>query len=488
MRTDPDLHGFVPGAFPCGRVAPARSRREFLARAGAGFGLLGLAGLLGTDRLLGAADSNPLSVRAPHFAPRARSVIWLFMNGGPSGFDLFDPKPELQRRHGQKLDGTGHKIDAFFGNPGPLLKSPFEFQRHGQCGQPVADVFPEIARHVDKLAFLKSCFAESNNHTPALLQMNTGVVRVGLPSAGAWTTYGLGSANQNLPGYVVMYDPRGAPIGGAPLWSSGFLPGGFQGTVFRSGPSPILNLTRPADLSAEAQRRQLDLLRGFNEAHAAERPGDAELQARIASYELAYNMQMAAPDAVDLNGETDSTRRLYGLDEPRTRAYGTQLLLARRLVERGVRFVQLYHGGANDIWDAHDDIEKNHRARAAEIDRPIAALLTDLEARGLLDETLVIWGGEFGRLPVSQGGKGRDHNPSGFLIWMAGGGIKGGVSVGQTDDFGHKAVDSPISVHDLHATVLHLLGLDHKRLTYLHNGRRFRLTDVAGELIRPILA
>jgi len=466
----------------CGRFETAGNRREFLKRAGAGFGFLALSGLLGEHRLLGAAADharNPLAPRPGPLPAKAKSIIWLFMEGGPSGFDLFDPKPDLQQRHGQRM-----AIETFFGNPGPLLRSPFEFKQHGQSGAWVSEVYPNVARHVDDIAFVKSCFAESNNHAPAMFQMNTGLTRPGFPSAGSWVTYGLGSENQNLPGFVVLGNQRGSK--GGPLnWSNGFLPSAHQGTLFRNGPNAILNLHRPPDVTRADQRAQLDLMAQLNEAHLAERPGEADLLARIQNYELAYRMQAEALDLVELSRETDATRKLYGLDQAKSKNFGTKCLLARRLVERGVRFVQVY---CDEEWDAHGDIKQNHTDMAAQTDRGIAGLLTDLKQCGLLDSTLVVWGGEFGRMPVSEGGKGRDHNPHGFCVWFAGAGIKGGVSHGATDEVGYKAVQDRVSVHDLHATMLHLLGLDHKKLTYLHNGRRFRLTDVSGELIQPILA
>jgi hypothetical protein len=460
-----------------GRQFPTTNRRDFLRRAGAGFGLTALAALLAEQA---AADSppaaDPLTPRPPHFPPRAKSVIWLFMEGGPSGFDLFDPKPELQQRHGQRVAG----IQTHFGNPGPLLRSPYSFRRYGQSGAWVCEKYATLAQHVDDIAFVKSMVTESANHAPAMYQMNTGVSRPGLPSAGAWVSYGLGSESRNLPGFLVM--APGVGKGGPANWGAGFLPGSYQGTLLRSGGQPILHLGRPGNVSREEQRGMLDLARDFNSAHARQRSGEEDLLARIESFELAYRMQMEAPDAIDLSKETAQTKRLYGIDRGNT--FGTKCLLARRFIERGVRFVQVY---SNDEWDAHGSIKDNHDARCAETDVPIAGLLTDLKARGLLDETLVIWGGEFGRMPVSEGGQGRDHNPHGFLVWLAGAGVKGGTSYGETDEIGYKAAVNPVTVHDLHATMLHLLGLDHKRLTYSHNGRRFRLTDVAGQVLHEIL-
>jgi hypothetical protein len=445
-------------------------------------GLLALSDLLGVSA--GAAEAEPHShpiypPRPPHFAPKAKSVIWLFMEGAPSAFDLFDPKPELDRSNGKRIS-----IDVFNGNPGPLMKSPFSFKQYGQSGAWVCEKYQNVARHVDDIAFIKSCFTESNDHVPALYQMNTGVARAGLPTAGAWVTYGLGSENRNLPGFVVLGNTQG--IKGGPLnWSAGFLPTTYQGTLFRSQGSPILNLRRPKDVTVEDQRAQLDLLGTLNHQHLDAHPGEPDLSARIESFELAYRMQMEASDLVDFSRESPQTHRLYGLDQSSSRSFGGKCLLARRLVERGVRFVQVYSDGE---WDAHADLAGNHSHHCAATDMPIHGLLTDLKRRGLFDSTLVIWGGEFGRMPVSQGSNGRDHNPKGFLVWMTGAGIQGGASHGETDEIGYRAAVDPVTVHDLHATMLHLLGIDHKRLTYLHNGRRYRLTDVAGNLLTKILA
>ena len=464
------------------------SRRDYLARSGSGFGLLGLAALLGDLGSLAAQVSDDTTAEPrPGPAARAKSVIWCFMYGGPSGIDLFDYKPALVEHHGKPFDGAS-ELQTFSGKVGPLMRPPFDFQRYGQSGQAVSELYPNIARHVDSIAFLKSCHVETNVHDQALFQVNTGMTRLGFPSAGSWITYGLGSENRNLPGYIVMYDPRGIPVGGAPLWSSGFLPSIHGGTVFRPGVSPILNLRRPVEMSGAAQRRQLDLVAEMNSEHRSARPGEDVLEARIKSFELAFRMQAEAPSAVDLSGETEETKRLYGMHEPASRSYGTQLLMARRLVQRGCRMVQVYSGGTNSDWDSHSKLEVNHRLRARETDAPIAGLLADLKRLGLLDETLVIWGGEFGRLPMSEGGGGRDHNPHGFLMWMAGAGVRGGTSYGATDEIGFRAAENPVSVHDVHATILHLLGLDHTALTFRHNGRHFRLTDVSGNVIHEILA
>jgi len=465
------------------RLTGYANRREFLRRVGGGLASLALADLLAQNGLLaveGAAPKSPLAPRAGHFPARAKSVIWLFMEGGPSGFDLFDPKPELDKRSGQRVDN----IETHFGNPGPLMASPFSFQQYGQSGAWVCDRYRSLAAHVDDIAFIKSVHAESPNHAPAMYQMNTGLTRPGFPSAGAWVTYGLGSENQDLPGFVVL--PPNVGKGGPNNWGSGFLPGSFQATLLRTTGQPILNLDRPADVSPADQRAMLDLAARLNGEHLDRHPGEADLLARIDSFELAYRMQTAAPATTQVADESKEIHQLYGLDRAAgTAQFGAKCLLARRLVERGVRFVQVY---SNDEWDAHGDLADNHGQRCAETDVPIAGLLSDLKQRGLLESTLVVWGGEFGRMPVSQGGKGRDHNPHGFLMWMAGGGIRGGTSLGQTDDIGYAAAVDPVSVQDIHATILNQLGLDHERLTYKHNGRQYRLTDVAGTVLRPILA
>jgi hypothetical protein len=376
------------------------------------------------------------------------------------------------------------EIAVFNGSPGPLMKSPFKFRRHGQSGAWVCDKYPNVAKHVDEFAFVKSLYTESNDHVPALYQINTGIPRPGFPSAGAWVTYGLGSENQNLPGFVVLGNRQG--VKGGPInWSSGFLPAAHQGTLFRPEGNPVLNLRRPTDVTARDQRAQLDLMARLNGAHLAHRPGEPDLSARIESFELAYRMQGEAADLLDLSNETAATRRMYGLDDARSSSFGTKCLTARRLIERGVRFVQVYSDGE---WDAHSDLAANHSGHCAATDVPIDGLLTDLRRRGLLESTLVVWGGEFGRMPVSQGNGGRDHNPHGFLAWMAGAGIKGGASHGETDEIGHRAVTDRTTVHDLHATMLHLLGIDHRQLTYFHNSRRYRLTDVSGDVLSKILA
>ena len=477
-----------------------RTRRDFLKRVGNGFGMLALAGLLEQEGFLanrtlaGEAYRNPLAPKKPHFSVKAKSVIWLFMNGGPSHVDTWDYKPELAKRDGKELKGFDKTTGFFADQVGPLMRSPFKFKQHGQCGAWVSELFPSMARHVDKMAFLYSCWTDSNNHSPALFKINTGMSRMGFPCVGSWVTYGLGTETQNLPAFVVMYDTlgRGIPKGHSQNWGAGFLPGIYQGTALKPQGAPIENLSRSRDMSADQQRAQLDLLAKLNRRTLEQHPGDADLSARIESFELAYRMQMAAPEALDIERETKETRRLYGLDNPKCTHFARQCLTARRLVERGVRFVQIYSGGMENqlSWDGHQDIVGNHGGFAKETDEPVAGLLTDLEARGLLDSTLVIWGGEFGRLPVVQKSAtpGRDHNPHAFTTWMAGGGIKAGTLYGQTDEIGHRAVVDRVSVNDLHATILHLLGIDHLRLTYRYNGRDFRLTDVAGRVVKEIIA
>lgn len=474
-----------------------QSRRNFLKKAGAGFGTLALAGLLQEEGLLSqasaAADVNPLGTKAPHFAPKAKAVIWLFMPGSPSQVDTFDYKPLLQKHHGQPLEGADPKT-GFFTTSGKLLGSPFNFRRHGQSGTWVSEVFPHMAKHVDDMAFIHSCFSRSNNHTPAMLEMNSGFFLQGRPCVGSWVTYGLGSQNNNLPAFVVLHGVK--PRGGDPIWAPGFLPKVYQPTpIDGRNEEPIPNLARLPIHTNRRQRNLLDVLRRVNDRHRQLRPHEADLAARLESFELAYRMQTAAPEAMDLAKESAATRESYGVDQEKTELVARQCLTARRLVERGVRFVQVYAGanggggGVGDVpWDGHGDIGKNHRIAAKSTDQPVGALLEDLKARGLLDSTLVIWGGEFGRTSDSQGSKGRDHNPNAFTIWMAGAGIRGGVHHGASDEFGYKAVQDRVSVHDLHATILHLLGLDHERLTYRFNGRDYRLTDVAGNIIEAVLS
>jgi hypothetical protein len=458
---------------------------------GQGFGMLGLSYLLQREEARAAISGNPLAPKAGHHSARARSCIFLFMVGGPSHMDMFDPKPGLQKLDGQPLPPSFGKIHSQFLEGDPLcLGSHRKWGKYGESGQDMSDLVPNMHAYADDIAIIRSCVADSVIHAPAHYQMNTGRVFMGYPSLGSWVTYGLGSESEDLPAYVVMIQPEGTPEGGAPCWGAGFLPAAYQGTLFRHGSNPIVNLKPASDeFTLDQQRRTLDLLRSMNEADLD--PGDSELAARIASYELAYRMQAEAPEAVDLSRETAETKALYGLDDPKTAEFGTRCLLARRLVERGVRFVQLYSGGGPVAvqWDAHDDIDANHEAMSGRTDRPVAGLLADLRRRGLLDETLVVWGGEFGRTPVAQGGsRGRDHNPYGFTMWMAGGGVRGGTVLGATDEIGLRAIEERAHVNDLHATILHLMGLDHKRVTFLHTGRDERLTDVGGRVLSKLFA
>jgi len=465
----------------------AQSRRDFLLRSGGGLGAVALSWLLARDGRAGAPSANPLAARKPHHAAKAKSIIFLFMVGGPSPIDLFDPKPELHKHQGQPLpESFGKPVSQFTKGDTPLLASTRRFQKHGRSGLEVSDLLPHLAGCVDDMALLRSCWCNSIVHAPAMYELHSGRALMGFPSLGSWVTYGLGSVSDNLPAYCVLLQPEGTPEGGAPCWGAGFLPTIYQGTLLRKGASPVLHLQPPADVSTSQQRRTLDLLQRMNQIDLD--PQDSEWNARIATYELAFRMQQHAPEAVDLARETAATRALYGLDDKATADFGSRCLLARRLVERGVRFVQLYSGGGPLVtqWDAHDDLNANHEKMCGHVDRPIAALLNDLKQRGLLDSTLVVWASEFGRTPMSQGGKGRDHNPYGYTMWLAGGGVKGGQAIGATDEFGLRAVEERISVHDFHATILDLLGLDHELLTHLHNGRDERLTDVAGRVVRQV--
>ena len=461
------------------------TRREFLTKAGAGFGALALSAMLAEDS---AALATPIAQRQmPHFTPRANAVIWLFMEGGPSHIDLFDPKPALEKYAGQPLpESYGRPITAMGTAGNALLPSKRIFKQHGQSGLWVSDWYPEIARHADDLAVIRSCWADGLNHVGSVCQMNTGSILAGRPSMGAWVQYGLGAVNRDLPAFAVLLDDK-EPVGGTKNWSSGFLPATYQGTPFRADGSPLLDLAPPKGVSREQQRSKLDFLTELNREYNRGRADDSELEARIDAYELAFRMQSSAPEAVDFSTESEATKKLYGMDEERTRRFGTNCLLARRLVERGVRFVELYCGTGSQ-WDAHTDIEGNHTKMCGISDRPIAGLLTDLKARGMLDSTLVIWGGEFGRTPMSEATKGRDHNPWGFSIWMAGGGVKPGQALGTTDELGLRAVDRPYHVNDIHATILHLMGLNHLRLTYRHDGRDERATVNGGKVIKEALA
>ena len=470
-----------------------QTRREFLWQTGAGFTGTALGSMLAQDGFLagqalaadGSTSFNPLAPKPPMFAPKAKNVIFLFMYGGPSHVDLFDHKPELFKHDGKtiEVDTKGRSGDR---NVGRIIGPKWKFDRHGESGAWVSSLFPHLSTCVDDIAFVKGMYAESPLHGSAMLMMNSGRLLAGSPAIGSWATYGLGSENENLPGFVVMLDKTGGPISGAKNWSSGFMPATHAGTVLRGRGTPILDLDNPEGRSRRVQRKLLDRLRMFNEQHLEDRGGNPQLDARIQSYELAFRMQTTAPEAIDIERESPKTKSLYGIEEERTHDFGRKCLLARRLVERGVRFVQLYSGGAhNDAnWDAHGDLIKNHEYHAGNTDKPIAGLLKDLKQRGLLDETLVVWGGEFGRQPVAEyaEGTGRDHNSSGFTMWMAGGGIKGGITVGGTDELGNKAVPElgRFHVNRLHATILHQLGLDPNALTYFHGGLDQKLVGVEG--------
>jgi hypothetical protein len=445
-----------------------------------GFGLLALGGLLAeaSGSAAEASTLNPLAVRAPHHTPRAKRIIFLFMNGAPSQLDLFDPKPRLTADHGKPLPFEKPKLERTI--TANLMASPFRFHKRGQSGIEVSELLPHLGSCIDDMCLIRSMWADNINHPNAQLQMNTGEQIFSRPSLGSWVLYGLGSESQNLPGFVVL-SPYALD---ASLWGSSFLPAAYQGTRIADLKKPIANLGNPR-LSADRQRKQLDVVRQLNQIHRREREEDSRLEARIASFELGFRMQMEAPDAFNLDAETKPTRQLYGIDEAATATFGKQCLLARRLVERGVRFVQLY---SPMNWDHHTGIRSQLPASCAGMDRPVAGLLKDLKSRGLLEDTLVLWGGEFGRTPVAQKGDGRDHHPFGFTMWLAGGGVKGGIAHGTTDEFGWNAVDKKVHVHDLHATLLHLLGIDHERLTYRYSGRDYRLTDVSGNVVKEILA
>lgn len=466
--------------------AKTLSRRDLLAQTGCGFGALALAGLLQeeskADSLLDRA-ANPYAVRQPHFAPKAKRVIFLYMPGGPSHVDLLDPKPRLATDNGQPLPFEKPKLERT--KTGNLLASPWKFNKHGEAGIEVSELLPGLASRIDDVCVIRSMYADNINHTGAALQMCTGEQAFSRPSLGSWLTYGLGTENQNLPGFVVV--SPAAVFQGAQLWASSFLPSAYQGTLVRDLKNPIADVTNQAG-TLDHQRSKLDALRRLNELHQLGRETNSQLDARIASFELAFRMQREAPEAFDLARESEATHKLYGTGEPATELFGRQCLLGRRLIERGVRFVQLFDAPANNAWDQHSGLRENLPKRCQAVDRPITALLTDLKAKGLLDDTLVLWGGEFGRTPTAEGDNGREHHPFGFTMWMAGGGIRGGMVHGATDEFGWHALQDKVHVHDLHATILHLLGLDHERLTFRHAGRDYRLTDVYGRVVREILA
>ncbi len=465
------------------------SRRNMLLQAGGGFGGLALAGLL--EERLPAADNaaspSSLAARMMHRMAHARSVIFLFMEGGPSHLDLTDPKPALKALAGKPLpDSFGRVITAMGEFDSPVLADKRQWRQYGESGQWFSDWIPNIAQHADDLAVIRSVWTNGINHSGGVCQMNTGTQFAGRPSLGAWVTYGLGTPNENLPAFVVMQDRKGTVVNGPRNWGTGFMPAVYQGTAMQVEGPPFLNLSRPDYVDAQQQRLELDFLANINSRHAANRRDNSELEARIRSYELACQMQAHAPEAVDLTQETAETQQLYGLDNKDTAAYGRNCLLARRFVERGVRFVQCYHG-AGSKWDAHKDIEGNHSTMCRQMDQPVAALLTDLKRRGLLDETLVVWGGEFGRTPMSEKGDGRDHNPTGFSMWMAGGGVRAGHTYGATDDVGLHAVEDRLHVHDIHSTILALMGMDHRKLVYVHKGRLERIDQNEGRVYNDIL-
>ena len=472
----------------CFRFTPTCTRRDLLRLSANGFGLLALADLLagsGTAADTLADPKNPLAVRTPHFKAKAKRVIFLFMHGGPSQVDTFDPKPELAKQDGKPFPGEKPRVQ--FAKTGDLLASPWAFKPGGKCGTPVSDLFPHVRERADDLCVIRSVHADNSAHGGALLQLHTGSDTFVRPSVGSWVTYGLGTEARNLPGFITLCPTLGH--GGLQNWSSAFLPAAFQGTPIghagiKAKDAKLTNISNP-DTPANLQRMQLDLLKQINQKHLATSGPDPALEGRINSFELAYRMQAETPGLMDLSGESKQTLELYGIGDERTDHFGRQCLLARRFAEKGVRFVQCTHSYK---WDQHENLKKGHAKNALEVDKPIAALLIDLKRRGLLDDTLVWWGGEFGRTPTAQGNRdGRDHNPHAFSMWLAGGGVKAGSVVGATDDFGYYAVENKVHMHDLHATILHLMGLDHERLTYRHAGRDFRLTDVKGRVVREVI-
>jgi hypothetical protein len=474
------------------RMSGPTTRRSFLQQAGGGLGSVALASLLAQDGLLHAStaepSARPLAPKPAHFQPRASRVIYLFMHGGPSHVDLFDPKPELVKHAGEPLpESVGPVMTRRKVAHNPLLAPIKPFRPRGKSGLEISDFLPHLAEQADRLCVLRSCHGDSVNHPQSVYQMNTGSILMGRPSLGSWVSYGLGTENDSLPAFVVLPDPGGGIKGGPAAWGNGYLPATFQGTTFRPGATPVVDLSPQPSIGRQQQLGTLDLLRQINHRHLEQRGADSQLEARIEAYELAFRMQSAAPAVVDFADETPETLALYGIDEKDTDEYGRRCLLARRLIERGVRFVQLYSGDTNG-WDAHNDVADNHGTYCRRTDKPVAGLLIDLARRGLLDDTLVVWGGEFGRMPMSEQGKGRDHNPWGYSVVLAGASVRGGYAHGATDDFGLRAVQDTVHVNDLHATILHLLGLDHEALTYFHNGREERLTDVAGNVVQEILA
>ena len=475
---------------------PALSRRNFLCRTVNGMGALALGGMLSEELEATTAD-NPLAVKPQHLPRKAKHCIFMFMAGGVSHVDTFDYKPTLQKYADKpmpKLPGLSGEIEGYLKHPHRVIPSPFEFKRYGQSGRYISTLFPNIGECVDDLAFIYGIELDNNNHGPATMHMNTGSQFQGDPSVGAWVSYGLGSPNQNLPGYVVVQDPRGAPMNGTAVWGNGYLPATYQGTMLRSKGTPILHLDRPEGLTRQQQRKEFDLLKAINEAHSENRPGASELEARINAYELAFRMQVEAPEVVDLAGESEGTKKMYGLDDPMTAGFGRQCLLARRLVEKGVRYTLLVHGVeiSKYSWDDHGNVGERMPYHAKEVDQPVAALLKDLKQRGLLDETLVVWASEMGRTPFLNDLKtkkpGRDHNQFTLAMWLAGGDVRGGTTAGATDEFGLRALEEQIPLRDVHATILNLMGLNDERLTYLHSGRFRRLTDIGGRVLEEIIA
>ncbi|WP_437222224.1 DUF1501 domain-containing protein [Planctomicrobium sp. SH661] len=463
------------------------SRRQFLTQSGSGFAALALTGLLAQDRALGGETSIAESAFPSHFLPTAKRVIFLFMEGGPSHLDTFDPKPLLNKLAGQPLPKSFGVIVTAMGEfHAPLLASRRSWKQHGECGTWVSDWLPHTAECVDDIAVIRSCWGEGINHSAGVCQMNTCSILGGRPSLGSWVSYGLGTENRNLPGFVVMQDNRASVVNGPRNWSAGFMPATYQGIHLSEGNQPIPNLNFPEGSSAAEQERKLTFLHRLNHQYSDQHPEQSELEARLRSYELAFRMQAHAPEAVDLSQETAATQQNYGLHHKETESFGKLCLLARRLAERGVRFIQLYHG-AGSKWDAHADIEGNHSSLCRAMDLPVAALLQDLKQRGLLDETLVVWGGEFGRTPMSERGNGRDHNPTGFTMWMAGGGVRGGQTIGATDELGLRATEDRVHIHDLHASILHLLGLSNMELTYKFKGRPERPTVNEGRFLSRLV-
>lgn len=473
---------------PCNNIDIPSSRREFLSRAGAGFGAVALSALSGENLLASTGAPNPVAAKIPHLPGKAKNVIWLFMEGGPSHLDLFDPKPLLNKLAGQPLpDSFARPVTAMGEANSPLLESKRKWAQHGKSGLWISDWLPNHSKIADELCVIRSCVSDGINHAGGVCQMNTGSVFGGRPSLGSWISYGLGTENQSLPGFVVIKDSNSMVVNGARCWGSGFIPAVHQGVLFDGGDEPISNLNNPGGVTDLHQKQKLDFLQSLNQKHLEGRESNSDLDARIRSYELAFKMQAEAPEAIDLESEPEHIKDLYGLNDKETQVYGRQCLMARRLVERGVRFIQLYHG-AGSKWDSHSKMESNHTRLCNNVDVPIVGLIQDLKQRGLLEETLIIWGGEFGRTPMSEKGDGRDHNPTGFTMWMAGGGVKGGQTIGATDELGLYAVEDKLHVHDIHSTIMGLLGLDHTEVVYMHKGRPERVDLNEGHVHRGIFS